>query len=167
VTATYEAYALNLNHTPRYSAGQPVKPTDELTRYTNFPFRQIVRYKNSYFGVADDALYLLEGTTDDGALIDWNVQTAFSDFDSPNLKTINSAYFGGRFGPSTTISLLVSEASTEAYVYTTPLDDTAKNYRQPFGRGLKARYYAIAAEGTGEVTIDSVNFNIATLARRI
>lgn len=167
VTATYEAYALNLNHTPRYSAGKPVTPVDELTHYTNFPFTQIVRYQNSYFGVAADGLYLLEGTTDDGAPISWDVQTAFTDFDSPQLKTLEMAYFGGRFGPVTTITLLVGEASTESYVYTTPLDATAKNYRQPFGRGLKARYYAVAAEGTGEVAIDSVNFNIATLARRI
>lgn len=167
VTATYEAYALNLNHTTRYSAGQPIKPTDEATHYTNFPFTHVVRYKNSYYGANSTGLYLLEGTTDDGADINWNVQTAFSDFGSPNLKTLNSAYFGGRFGPVTNVTLLVSEADTEAYVYTTPLDDTAKNYRQAFGRGNKARYYAVAADGAGEVTIDSITFNIATLARRI
>lgn len=163
VTATYEAYALNLNHTPR--GGE--QPVDELTHYTNFPFTHVVRYKNSYYGANSTGLYLLEGTTDDGADINWNVQTAFSDFGSPNLKTLNSAYFGGRFGPVTNVTLLVSEADTEAYVYTTPLDDTAKNYRQAFGRGNKARYYAVAADGAGEVTIDSITFNIATLARRI
>ncbi len=67
VTATYEAYALNLNHPP---AQRGIPEIDELTRYTNFPFTHIVRYQNSYYGANSTGLYLLEGTTDDGALIE-------------------------------------------------------------------------------------------------
>jgi hypothetical protein len=163
VAVTYEAYALNLNHTPRRGE----EPVDELTHFTNYPFDRIVRYKNSYFGMNSTGLYLLEGTTDLAAPVAWSMQTAFSDFDSPNLKTLSMAYFGGRFGPVTTIELLVGEANTESYIYTTPLDATAKNYRQPFGRGAKARYYALAASGSNEMTVDSIVFNIDTLLRRI
>lgn len=167
VTATYEAYALNLNHTSRYSAGQPVKPTDELTHYTNFPFTQIVRYQNSYFGANSTGLYLLEGTTDDGAPIEWDVQTAITDFGTPQLKTVEMAFFGGRLGPAAEITLFVGETAADPYTYTTPRDTTAKNYRQAFGRGLKARYYALAVKGTDELVLDSVTLNIAKLARRI
>lgn len=164
VTATFEAYALNLNHPP---AQRGIPEIDELTRYTNFPFTHIVRYQNSYYGANSTGLYLLEGTTDDGALIDWEVETAITDFGSPQLKTVEMAYFGGRFGPETAITLIAGETTTNAYTHTTPRGAAAQNHRQPFGRGQKARYYALGASGNGEVTIDSITLNIATLARKV
>lgn len=163
VAVSYEAYALNLNHKPRGNEN----PVDELTRYTNYPFDRIVRYQNSYFGMNSTGLFLLEGTTDDATPVDWNVQTAFTDFDTPQNKTVEMAYFGGRFGPSATVSLFVGENNTKTYTYTTPRDTDAQNYRQPFGRGNKARYYALGANGSGTMTIDSITFNVATLARKV
>lgn len=163
VTATYEAYAVNLNHETKPGPA----PIDETTRYTNFPFTHVVRYLNSYFGVNSTGLYLLEGTTDDGTPIEWNVQTAITDFGTPQLKTVEMAFFGGRFGPASEITLFSGETAGDPYVYTTPRDTTAKNYRQTFGRGLKARYYALAAKGADELVLDSITLNIAKLARRI
>jgi hypothetical protein len=164
VTATYEAYALNLNHPP---AQRGIPEIDELTRYTNFPFTHIVRYQNSYYGANSTGLYLLEGTTDDGAPIEWEVKTAFTDFDSAQHKTLEMAYFGGRLGPEATISLFAGEQTTNPYEYTTPRGAAAQNYRQPFGRGQKARYYALGASGDDVVTIDSITLNVATLARKV
>lgn len=163
VTVTYEAYAVNLNHVPRRGE----EPIDEVTHFTNYPFDKIVRYKNSYFGMNATGLYLLEGTTDEGEPIPWSFQTAVSDFGTPMQKTLEMAYFGGRLGPAATVELLVGEAATESYVYTTPLDSTAQNYRQPFGRGLKARYYAVAASGVDEMTLDTITFNVTNMTRRI
>jgi hypothetical protein len=159
VTATYEAYALNLKH----NAEGP----DELTRYTNYPFDRIVRYKNSYFGMNSTGLYLLEGTTDDGTAIAFDVKTHKTDFGSPQKKTVEYAYFGGRMGAAATVTLHVGETSSEAYAYTTPRGATAQNYRQPFGRGIKNRYYALEAAGSGDLTIDSITLNVATLARKV
>lgn len=164
VTATYEAYALNLGHTPRRDNQ---KPTDETTHFTNFPFTHVVRYQNSYFGANSTGLYLLEGTTDNGAPIEWEVKTAYTDLDSAQLKTLEMAYFGGRFGPEATISLYAGEQTTNPYEYTTPRGAAAQNYRQPFGRGQKARYYALGASGDDVVTIDSITLNVATLARKV
>ena len=163
VTATYEAYAVNLNHVTKPGPA----PIDETTRYTNFPFTHVVRYLNSYFGVNNTGLYLLEGTTDDGTPIEWNVQTATTDFGTPQLKTVEMAFFGGRFGPASEITLFSGETAGDPYVYTTPRDTTAKNYRQTFGRGLKARYYALAAKGADELVLDSITLNIANLAREL
>jgi hypothetical protein len=164
ITATHEAYALNLSHTPR--KGNEVV-NDEMTRYTNFPFTHVVRYQNSYFGANSTGLYLLEGTTDDGAPIEWEVKTAYTDFDSAQHKTLEMAYFGGRLGPEATISLFAGEQTTNPYEYTTPRGAAAQNYRQPFGRGQKARYYALGASGDDVVTIDSITLNVATLARKV
>lgn len=159
VTATYEAYALNLKHN--------AEAQDELTRYTNYPFTHIVRYKNSYFGINSTGLYLLEGTTDDGTAIAFDVKTHKSDFGSDQKKTIVDAFFGGRMGAAATITLHVGETSSQAYAYTTPRGSTAQNYRQSFGKGIKDRYYALEAAGSGALTIDTITLNIATLARKV
>jgi hypothetical protein len=161
VTATYEAYALNLNHINTDAA------VDEVTRYTNFPFTQIVRYQGSYFGVAADGLYLLEGTTDNGDAIPWEFMTTLSDFKSPFLKTVVSAYFGGRMGPAATVHLQPGEDAAKTYSYATTRSDHAQNYRQKFGRGLDSRYFAVGASGTGTLELDNIELNIQKSNRRI
>lgn len=160
ITATYEAYALNLKHTD---------PTaqDELTRYTNFPFTHVVRYKNSYFGVSSGALYLLEGTTDNTTPIPFNVKTATTDFGAPEQKTVQYAYFGGRMGAASTVSITAGEATPVSYSYATPRGPLAQNYRQPFGRGIKARYFSFGVSGSDVLEIDSIDLDVLTLKRRI
>lgn len=165
VTATYEAYAVNLKHTSD-------KSPDEVTRYTNFPFTHIVRYQNSYFGANETGLYLLEGTTDYAATptaIPWAWKTAMTDFGYPEFKTIESIYFGGRLGRAETITLYAGEgAQTQAYHYTTPRGELAQNYRQKMGKGIRDhRYYALGANGSGELELDTADFNIAKRTRRI
>ena len=160
VTATYEAYALNLKHADPQA-------NDELTRYTNFPFTHIVRYQNSYYGANTTGLYLLEGTTDDGTAIPWEFKTATTDADTPQMKTVEMVYFGGRMAPESTVSITVGEGTPVTYDYTTPRGATAQNYRQPLGRGLKSRYFAIGASGDGELALDTLTLNVATLARKV
>lgn len=163
VTATYEAYALNLNHKP-----VPGKePTDEMTRYTNYPFDKIIRYKNSYFGANSTGLYLLEGTTDDAAPISYSVKTKLTDFGTDQMKTPEAAVFGGRLGPDATVTVYTGETEDDVYAYTTPRGQDVQNYRQKFGKGLKARYYAFGIQGDGAMVLDTVSFDIAKLKRRI
>lgn len=166
VTATYEAYAINLNHKPR----RGVDPVDEVTRYTNFPFDRIIRYKNSYFGVAADGLYLLEGTTDFATPtptpVAWAFKTAITDFGSAQQKTVESMYFGGRMGAAT-VALHAGESAAQTYIYPTPTSSAAQNYRQVFGRGIKARYFAFSASGSGPLELDDLDFSVGKLTRRI
>lgn len=167
VTATYEAYAVNLNHQPKPGK----EPIDEVTHYTNFPFTHIVRYQNSYFGANSTGLYLLEGTTDYASPtptpIPWAFKTAMTDFKSPQHKTVASAYFGGRLGAAATVSLHVGEDGPQTYSYATVRTDHAQNYRQVFGKGTKARYYALGASGTGTMELDDIDLDVHNLTRRI
>lgn len=163
VAFTYEAYAVNLNHKSAPGAGA----VDQVTRFTNYPFDKIVRYRNSYYGVAADGLYLLEGTTDDGAPIEWSVQTAIDDFGSPQKKTLVSTYLAGRFGNAATVDLHVGEKGAETYSYASPRGPDIQNYRQKFGRGVKARYFALGLSGTEEFQLDALDFETLVLSRRI
>ena len=160
ITATYEAYAVNLKHSDPDAV-------DETTRYTNFPFTHVVRYKNSYYGANSTGLYLLEGTTDDGAAIPFDVKTAMTDFKSSMKKTLASAYFSGRFGPASTITLTAGEGTPVAYSFSTPRDQAAQNHRQVFGKGVKERYYALEVAGTGTLELDGIEMDVAKLSRRI
>ena len=163
VAVTYEAYAVNLRH----RAMRGVDPTDEMTRYTSYPFTQIVRYQDSYYGVAADGLYLLEGTTDAGTPIPYAVRTAVSDFNASEKKTVLSAYFGGRIGPDMGVTLYAGEAGQEAYHFTTPRGQTVQNHRQKFARGVMDRYYAVGIAGTDEMELDSLELEVSKLTRRI
>ena len=167
VTATYEAYAMNMKHAPRPRGQEDAAPVNEVTRYTNFPFTHIVRHKNSYYGVNSSGLYLLEGTTDNGTAIPYEARTHISDLDEIKLKTVVSAYFGGRLGAASTVTLYAGESTVEAYAFTTPRGAVAQNYRQKFGRGLKTRYFALGASGSAEFSIDNVAFEVATMTRRV
>lgn len=163
VTVTYEAYALNLKHN--------AETTDELTRYTNFPFDRIVRYENSYYGMNSTGLFLLEGTTDFAeptpTPIPWSWKTTMTDFGTTQLQTVRWAYFGGRMAPAAQIAIHFGDTASESYAYNTPRDTSAQNYRQEFGRGIKSRYYAFSGQGSGELSLDSINFIIAKLARKV
>ena len=164
VTATYEAYAVNLKHAPS-APGQQV--VDEVTRYTNFPFDRIVRYKNSYFGMNATGLFLLEGTTDAGTPTSYAMQTHKTDFGPSENKTVVSLYMGGRMGAVEAVSIIAGETSPVTYSYTTPRGPLAQNYRQRFGRGIKSRYYAFAIAGADTFRLDVLEPEINKLTRSI
>ena len=163
ITATYEAYAVNLLHRNTDA------PVNETTRYTNYPFTHVVRYKNSYYGANATGLYILEGTTDDGVDIPYVLRTAITDFKSPFRKTVASAYFGGRLGPDATMTLYAGEgAQTQAYSYTTPRGSLAQNYRQAFGKGIRQhRYYSLGISGADVMALDSLELDTHNSTRRI
>lgn len=164
VSVTYEAYALNLKHATK-------NPVDELTRYTNFPFTAIVRFRGAYYGVGADGLYRLTGTTDYASptptAIPWAWRTGVGDFGDPAKKTVAAVYFGGRMPSAATVTLYAGEDGGTAYSHTNPRGADAQNYRQKFGKGVKDRYYAIGASGSGALTLDNLEFDIAQLTRRI
>lgn len=163
VTVAYEAYAVNLKHNPK----PRMEPVDEVTRYTNYPFNQIVRYKNQYYGIANDGIYLIGGALDDGDPLSWAWKTALEDNDTLEKKTVRAAYFSGRVGPEAEITVYAGETGQNAYAYTTPRNADPQNYRQVFGRGVKGRYYAIGVEGDTTLELDGLDLQVDKLARKI
>lgn len=168
VAVTYEAYVVNLlealdtNPRSNYEAKVP-----ETTRYTNFPFTHVIRHQGSYYGANSTGLYLLEGTTDDGVDIPFAVKTCETDFDSPQLKTVESAYFAGRIGNAETVTLYAREETTHAMSFTTPRNTKPQSHRQVFPRGEKARYFAVGISGTKEFELDTIDLSVGTTKRRI
>lgn len=164
VEVTYEAYVLSL--TPVGEA--KVLP---VTRYTNWPFDEVIRLGSTYYGIAADGIYELGGDTDHAVPepvgVAWAWRTALTDFGMTELKTVPSVYLSGRFGRQMEIEWQVGESRDMVYRYTSQRDATAQTVREKFGRGLKARYYALGANGEGEFELDTVDFDVAKLSRRI
>jgi hypothetical protein len=163
IVITYEAYAVNLKH----RAAPGVEAIDEVTRYTNFPFNQIVRHQERYYGVADNGLYLLGGDLDVATPIPWAFKTAMTDDKAEEKKTVRALRFSGRVGPAATVTLFSGESGNEAYTYTTPRDATPQNHREKLGRGIKGRYYAIGVAGDGALELDGLEPEVDTLTRKL
>ena len=168
IALEYEAYSLTLSH----AIDTPIQSTevsiDAMTRYTRYPFTQIVRLGSSYYGAAADGLYLLEGDTDNGLPIEWDFELTQNDFQQANLKRIVSAVVGGRIPPLTNFTLKIGERADESYSYNNAHDATVQNYRQRFGRGVRARYLSVGmncAQGS-DFEIDTLSMEVETLSRK-
>lgn len=160
LAVVYEAYAVNLK-TNSEAGG------NEVTRYTDFPFTQIVRFGSHHYGVAPDGLYRLGGELDNGQPVRFDVQTSTMDFEADTRKTPVSCYLGGRIGSQSTFSVHTGEQQTDRYDYTTPRGPAAQNHRQKFGRGLTARYYSFGLEGDGALELDDMTFEVLNRTRRL
>ncbi len=165
VEVTYEAYAVNLLP----GEGMP----HQVTRYTGFPFNQIVRFQGNYYGVADDGLYLLGGATDyhvsAPAKPAWSFRTGITDFGSRQVKVARETIVGGRLGPSVTASVSVGEAADQTYSAAIVAGFGAKNYRVKYGKGLNARYWSFGfADPAGsDVNIDTLEFDVRETSRKL
>lgn len=165
VSVTYEAYAVNLK------PGE--KMPHQVTRYTDFPFNQIVRYQGRYIAVADDGLYELGGDTDYDATTPagpaWSWKTGITDFRSSQIKQVREAIVGARLGPRVTASVSVGEAAERTYAGTIVRGQTAQSHRVKYGRGLDGRYWSfgLADAAGGACDIDTLEFDVTEQGRKI
>lgn len=158
--AAGEAYSTNLR-TDIEGGG------NEMTRLTNFPFLRVLKFNDWYYGLAADGLYRIEGDRDDGSPIRWEVSTGTTDFGARELKHVPSVYVGGRLGPGAAFTVHEGEKRDASYRYSTPRGQAAQNYRQHFGKGLRARYYSFTLTGESEFELDGLHFELAASKRRL
>lgn len=167
VTVTYEAYAVNLNPTSTDRDG----PVHEVTRYTNWPFNQMLLYQGNWYGVADNGLYLIGGNTDYAAPtptnVQWDWHTHYTDFGSSQKKAVREVVIGGRLGAATTTKVSIKEETDHTYSYENLRATNAQNHRVKVGKGLKARYWAFGESGTGVGEIDTVDIDATNLERKL
>lgn len=157
-----EAYSMNVRTDIADAGGG-----NELTHYTDFPISQVVRFNGRHYGLSPLGLFCMEGDTDDGAPIKWEVQTGVTDFGAREIKHVPSVYVGGRLGPGAAFTVHEGEKRDASYRYSTPRGQAAQNYRQHFGKGLRARYYSFTLTGESEFELDGLHFELAASKRRL
>lgn len=139
-----------------------------MTRYPAYPFVQLIRMGNAYYGVADDGLYEIGGETDNGTSIPWAWETCMTDFGVTEKKTVVSAYLGGYVPQSMTYTIKAGDVPTGANAHATTATAVLRNHRQKFGIGRKSRFFAFGLSATqGRVAIESIEFEVANMSRRV
>ena len=143
------------------------QPINQVTRYTGLPFARIVRFLGDYYGVSETGLYKLGGNTDDGADIEWSFTTGTTDFGDSTKKTLASVYLGGQLGSEATFTVSCGELPDQMHAYATTSPTAVRNHRQRFGLGRRARYYSLGVSGSGDMNLDSLEFEVLKTNRRI
>lgn len=164
LSTEYEAYSITLIELENGQTGVAV------TRYTDYPFDQIVRWRGKYYGVATDGLYELAGDTFDGDPIVSVIETMETDFDSPEFKRTPALYLQGRVGADFNVAVLSSEVESNTYPTYRPISKPGANtHRCVFGKGIRAHYlgYRLSNVNGEDFTIDTFTPDVAVLKRRI
>ena len=156
VAAEHEAYAINLT-------------TGAVTRYTNYPFDNVLRFGNRFFGIKADGVFELAGDTDLGEPISAKIKTFQTDFGSTNYKHVAWVYLTGRMPDGAIVSVQADEA--DVYPYTAPetrLSGT-QTTRAKVGRGIKGTYYSFTIENVngGAFEMDHADVIIDNTTRAI
>jgi hypothetical protein len=169
VQVDYEAYSITLNKT--IDAQERTDGFDQhpITHYTKYPFNQIVRFHDEYYGVSDAGVFLLGGDLDVSEPIAWEFETVLSDMGTTNLKRVVSVTVGGRILADIDITLVVGESGENRYLYKPVRGVNLQNYRQLFGKGVRTRYFAvnISSASGGTMDVDSLDFEIENLTRTL
>lgn len=121
-------YALNL-------------PSLGLSSYDGYNFNSFARIGNRLFGAADGGLYLLEGTTDNGKMIDAYTTFPLNDMGVDNDKRLRTIYYSGSADGMLRLHVTGNE-STERRRDFTPNNRKGK-VAVPIGRDEKAEWWQI------------------------
>lgn len=131
--------------------------TNEVSRYTNYPFMHIVTIGGKAYGVKADGLYLLSGSTDITATINGTIITKDTDFGIYQSKNVPYIYLNG--DDSYTVTPIVDEKVMPS------VRSTFKGRKAHPGRGNKGRYWSFKIEGVQE--LQGVEYLPDTLQRRV
>jgi len=123
---------------------------------------------NSFFGVAEDGLHEIGGTTDNDSPIPWAWETCMTDFGMAQRKTVVSAYLGGYVPQAMTYTIRSGDVPAAASGHSTSATTVLRNHRQKFGIGRKSRFFAFGlSAAAGRVAIEGIEFEVAVMSRRI
>jgi len=169
VIVDYEAYSITLNKTIDVQDRTEGFDQHPITHYTNYPFNQIVRFNDDYYGVSDVGVFLLGGDLDVAEPIAWEFETVLSDMGTTNLKRVVSVTVGGRVLSDIDMTLVVGESGENRYLYNPVRGVNLQNYRQLFGKGIRTRYFAlnVSSASGGTMDVDSLDFEIENLTRTL
>lgn len=143
------------------------------SEYRNYPFNGFAEAGGRYWGTADDGLYLLEGTTDDGDPIDAHIKTALMDFGSSVLNRCPDVYVSMATGNQVVLKVVSTgrDGTQREDIYTASVrpGEVLHNNRIKVGAGLTSTYWQweLANVDGGAFELDELSFRPLALSRRI
>lgn len=112
-----------------------------LTTYSGVPFNALARFNGVYLASGPGGLFVLEGGTDDGALIDAAVRLGTTSFGSMQLKRVDAMYVNYRADGDLALKVIIDEHEEYDYTLVAHGHDTLTTERVKLGRGAKGTYW--------------------------
>lgn len=146
----YEAYAVNISN-------------GAVTRYTNFPFSNIVRLKDRHFVVSDAGIFELSGSMDkfDNNTEDFvpvKVRLFETTMGVMHRKRVPWVYVSGRMERGGSVTVAADEGTEYTYATHTLNNYVPSTYRIQPGRGISGMYYTfeLTNPNGGRVELDRI-----------
>ena len=143
------------------------------SKYTNFAFESLARFKKRNFGAGAGGIYELVGSDDDGVAIDSYVRTGLLDIGKGKLSRVPEAYLGFASNGDAVMKV-VHTSSTGAKVedwYRSNFKAAAdiREGRLELGPGVESRYWQFVVHNTGgdPLELASIELRPVILSRRI
>lgn len=137
------------------------------SQYEQYGFNSFFTRDGKAYGVANDGIYLLEGNTDNGTMIEALAEMGRSNFGSPQMKRVTNVYLG--VDSDKTMYLKVN-ADNQEYIYEMRNNsEDINNKRVDIGRGLKGNYWnmTLLNRDGADFKLASVVFEPIPLSRKI
>lgn len=133
-------------------------------RYEGYGFNSFFKRGDSYYGVAEDGIYLLEGADDAGVNIDARLDTGRSNFGESKTKTVPSVYLAVA---SEDVMVLRVEADGQEYFYEARSSSTGlKNHRVDVGRGLEGAHWSFSVLNKAGADFDLANLEFVPILNK-
>lgn len=147
----YTTYAMNIENA-------------KVTQYMDYPALAMAKLGGVYLSVAPDGIYLMDGDSDDGNVIDARVRFGMDDMGTDNLKRVQYAYVGSR---GSVQMKMFADGDKETSLHDCTHDGNGiKTSRIKMGKGTKSRYWQPEIQGN-RFEIDSIKLESEALSRKV
>lgn len=140
---------------------------DASSQYEDYGFNSFFERDGSYYGVAGDGIYKLEGATDAGLEILSTAVLGKSDFGNRKEKRVPAVYVGAS---SAGALLLKVNADGAEYTYEArSYSDALAPHRVDIGKGVRGRYWQFTALNNAgcDFELESIDFTQVITSRSI
>lgn len=140
-----------------------------VTEYSNYHFNSFAEIGGVWYGAGPSGLVKLEGVTDAGANINWQVRTGQTDDKQVSLKRLPEVVLGLRASGPVRVRVYPDDNQYFDYVLPNVKTTTIRQHRVKPGKGMRSRYYAIELQGmvNSAIELDSLQMNFTPTTSRL
>ena len=138
--------------------------TEASSQYDDFGFNSFFTHEGRHYGVASDGIYLLEGATDNGEVIESMVDFGINDCGLPHRKKITNVRIGTTDGADTVLEVTTDTGTREYKLERSKEGDFFWRARMPHVQ--QGVYWRFVLKSSTQFELNSIDFAPANLTRR-
>jgi len=138
--------------------------TSASSQYDDFGFNSFFTHEGRHYGVASDGIYLLEGATDNGEVIESMVDFGINDCGLPHRKKILNVRIGTTNGADTVLEVTTDNGTREYKLEKSKEGDFFWRAKPPHVQ--QGVYWRFVLKSSTQFELNSIDFAPANLTRR-